>query len=413
MPDPATHRLTKEQRDEITRRVMAGEKATALGKEFGVTRAYVALLKAQALDPERFSARLRRNSRANSPRPSCRSLRGPSPTTRRKIWDSSREEKWSLEHGHQLAWNLFQKKVSVRLVTDCATPHMPETWRFPLHQTPTAEETSRQPDRSRTGEDPDYVAYYLSPICEQIAWREYELALADWEARFARDEEREMADPADSKTERLQAPGHASASTRKAKAARSLRRNAGRNAANLCRTRQIIDAAASMICSTDKKRAIRTPHSWRVVWAFHGGRRMRVFRVMKAIAIESPRKMGFTELPLPSPGPDEVLLRVAVIGYCGTDLNIYRGLTPLASFPRVPGHEIGATIEKCGDQVPAEWKPGMAVTCSPYTTCGTCASCRQGRFNACEFNQTSGVQREGALTEFIVVPWQSCFSRRD
>lgn len=130
---------------------------------------------------------------------------------------------------------------------------------------------------------------------------------------------------------------------------------------------------------------------------------------MKAIAIESPRTMGNTELPMPSPGPAEVLLRVAVIGYCGTDLNIYRGLTPLTSYPRVPGHEIGAVIEKCGDEVPAEWQPGMAVTCSPYTNCGKCSSCRKGRFNACEFNQTSGVQREGALTEFIVVPWQKLF----
>jgi L-galactonate 5-dehydrogenase len=130
---------------------------------------------------------------------------------------------------------------------------------------------------------------------------------------------------------------------------------------------------------------------------------------MKAIAIESPRKMVPTELPMPSPGPEEVLLRVAVIGYCGTDLNIYRGLTPLATLPRVPGHEIGAIIEKCGDSVPSDWKPGMEVTCSPYTSCGKCSSCRKGRVNACEFNQTSGVQREGALTEFIVVPWQKLF----
>ena len=130
---------------------------------------------------------------------------------------------------------------------------------------------------------------------------------------------------------------------------------------------------------------------------------------MKAIVFEAPRKMGVTELAKPSPGPEEVLLRVAVIGYCGSDLNIYRGLNPLATYPRVPGHEIGAIIEACGDQVPAEWKPGMAVTCSPYTSCGTCAACRKGRVNACQFNQTFGVQREGALTEFITVPWQKLF----
>jgi threonine dehydrogenase-like Zn-dependent dehydrogenase len=130
---------------------------------------------------------------------------------------------------------------------------------------------------------------------------------------------------------------------------------------------------------------------------------------MKAMAIEAPGVVGLKELTQPVPGPDEVLLRVAVIGYCGSDLNTYRGLNPLVSYPRVPGHEIGATIEACGPDVPEPWRPGLAVTCAPYTSCGKCAACKKGRFNACQFNQTLGVQREGALTEFIVVPWQKLF----
>jgi L-galactonate 5-dehydrogenase len=131
--------------------------------------------------------------------------------------------------------------------------------------------------------------------------------------------------------------------------------------------------------------------------------------MMKAIAILAPGKMGLTELPVPTPAAGEVLLRINVIGYCGSDLNTYRGLNPLVSYPRVPGHEIGATIEACGEGVPADWKPGMTVTCAPYTSCGQCSACRKGRFNACKFNQTFGVQREGALTEFVVVPWQKLF----
>ena len=119
--------------------------------------------------------------------------------------------------------------------------------------------------------------------------------------------------------------------------------------------------------------------------------------------------MGVTELPRPAAGPGEVLLRVAVVGYCGSDLNTYRGSNPLVTYPRVPGHEIGAVIEACGAGVPTAWQPGMAVTCSPYTNCGRCAACQRGRFNACQFNQTFGVQREGALTDCIVVPWQKLF----
>ena len=119
--------------------------------------------------------------------------------------------------------------------------------------------------------------------------------------------------------------------------------------------------------------------------------------------------MGFTELSEPEIGPEDVLLKIGVIGYCGSDLNTYRGLNPLVSYPRVPGHEIGATIVACGAEVPADWQVGMDVTCAPYTNCGKCAACRRGRFNACQFNQTFGVQREGALTERIRVPWQKLF----
>ena len=119
--------------------------------------------------------------------------------------------------------------------------------------------------------------------------------------------------------------------------------------------------------------------------------------------------MGLVELPAPGFGPGEVRLRVEVIGYCGSDLNTYRGLNPLVTYPRVPGHEIGAVIEACGAEVPPEWRPGMVVTCAPYTHCGQCSACRKGRFNACQHNQTFGVQREGALTDSIVVPWQKLF----
>jgi threonine dehydrogenase-like Zn-dependent dehydrogenase len=109
---------------------------------------------------------------------------------------------------------------------------------------------------------------------------------------------------------------------------------------------------------------------------------------------------------MPEISPQGVLLRVRVIGYCGSDLNTYRGLNPLVSYPRVPGHEIAATVERVGGEVPEDVRPGMDVTVLPYTACGRCSSCRWGRPNACKNNQTLGVQREGALGEYLVVPWQ-------
>ena len=78
----------------------------------------------------------------------------------------------------------------------------------------------------------------------------------------------------------------------------------------------------------------------------------------------------------------------------------------MVKMPVIPGHEIGAVIEKVGADVPEGLKPGMTVTCNPYTNCGKCASCRNSRVNACQHNETLGVQRNGAMREYIVLPWE-------
>ena len=103
---------------------------------------------------------------------------------------------------------------------------------------------------------------------------------------------------------------------------------------------------------------------------------------------------------------NEVLLRLEYIGFCGSDLNTWLGRNPMVKMPVIPGHEVGAVIEKVGAEVPDTLKPGMVVTCNPYTNCGKCASCRNQRVNACEHNETLGVQRNGAMREFIALPWE-------
>lgn len=127
---------------------------------------------------------------------------------------------------------------------------------------------------------------------------------------------------------------------------------------------------------------------------------------MRAFYIDSPGKTHFGTLKAPVPSADEVLLRVNRVGYCGSDLNTFKGLNPLVSYPRIPGHEIAGTIAALGENVPSDFKVGQRVTINPYKNCGDCPACRAGRINACRNNQTMGVQREGAMTEQIVVPWQ-------
>lgn len=130
---------------------------------------------------------------------------------------------------------------------------------------------------------------------------------------------------------------------------------------------------------------------------------------MKAFFITAPGATEIREIKKPVPGPEEVLLKVKFVGFCGSDLSTYRGMNSMAQMPCIPGHEIAATILEKGTGVPQEFKPGLNVTVSPYKSCGTCTSCLLGRANACQFNQTLGVQREGAMAEYIVAPWQKVY----
>ena len=126
---------------------------------------------------------------------------------------------------------------------------------------------------------------------------------------------------------------------------------------------------------------------------------------MKAVSLQSPGHAKLVDLPEPTRQSGELLLRVEKVGLCGTDLNSFRGRNPLVTFPRVIGHEIAATVVEGSRTVPA----GAHVTVSPYTSCGVCASCLSGRFNACKDNQTFGVQRDGAMTEWISVPEEKVY----
>ena len=127
---------------------------------------------------------------------------------------------------------------------------------------------------------------------------------------------------------------------------------------------------------------------------------------MKAIQISGERQMEIVNVAKQELKPGEVLLRLKYVGFCGSDLSTYLGKNPMVKMPVIPGHEVGAVIEKVGADVPEGLKPGMVVTCNPYTNCGKCASCRNQRVNACQHNETLGVQRNGAMREFIALPWE-------
>lgn len=127
---------------------------------------------------------------------------------------------------------------------------------------------------------------------------------------------------------------------------------------------------------------------------------------MKAIQIPAPAELRVVDIEKPEVKSGEVLLKIKYVGFCGSDLNTFLGRNPMVKLPVIPGHEVGATIEAVGTDVPAGFMADMPVTVNPYTNCGTCAACRNGRVNACEHNETFGVQRNGAMSEYLSLPWQ-------
>ena len=118
---------------------------------------------------------------------------------------------------------------------------------------------------------------------------------------------------------------------------------------------------------------------------------------MKTVQITGPGTTALIEQPQPEIRAGEVLLKIGYVGFCGSDLNTFRGANPLARYPIIPGHEIGAVIEAVAADVPPHLRPGMHATVIPYSSCGECPACLNDRPNACEFNQTLGVQRNGAV----------------
>ena len=124
---------------------------------------------------------------------------------------------------------------------------------------------------------------------------------------------------------------------------------------------------------------------------------------MRAVRVLAPGMVEICTMEMPRPKAGEALLRPLYGGICGSDLNAYLGKMAYFSYPRIPGHEFSAVIERIGDNSQG-FQAGDVVTCNPYFNCGGCYACQKGLVNACMSNQTMGVQREGSFMEYITMP---------
>ena len=129
---------------------------------------------------------------------------------------------------------------------------------------------------------------------------------------------------------------------------------------------------------------------------------------MKALLLSSYSNLELAELPAPSPAPDEVLIRVAACGICGSDVHGYDGSSGRRIPPIVMGHEAAGIIASIGNAV-KNFVPGDRVTFDSTVYCGECPNCRRGNVNLCDRRQVLGVscgdyRRAGAFAEFVSVP---------
>ncbi len=129
---------------------------------------------------------------------------------------------------------------------------------------------------------------------------------------------------------------------------------------------------------------------------------------MKALLLSEYNKLEITELPVPVPGRDEILVRVAACGICGSDVHGYDGSTGRRIPPIVMGHEAAGVVTGVGADVHS-FREGDRVTFDSTIYCGHCAFCQRGEVNLCDNRQVLGVscgdyRRAGAFAEFVVLP---------
>ncbi|MCD8009335.1 MAG: alcohol dehydrogenase catalytic domain-containing protein [Lachnospiraceae bacterium] len=114
----------------------------------------------------------------------------------------------------------------------------------------------------------------------------------------------------------------------------------------------------------------------------------------------APREITFRTVPIPEPGPDQVLVKIRKIGVCGSDIHVYHGTHPYTPYPVTQGHEVSGEIVKVGESV-QDLRPGQRVTVEPQVVCGHCYPCRHGKYNLCEKLKVMGFQTTGMASEYF------------
>jgi propanol-preferring alcohol dehydrogenase len=130
---------------------------------------------------------------------------------------------------------------------------------------------------------------------------------------------------------------------------------------------------------------------------------------MKACIVDEPgpmdrHRLRFADAPLPTPGADEVLVRVHACGVCRTDLHIIEGELPVRRLPLIPGHQVVGEVTAVGASAEGFAVGQRAGIAWLQRTCGVCRFCISGRENLCELAVFSGWTVDGGYAEYMVAP---------
>jgi L-iditol 2-dehydrogenase len=119
---------------------------------------------------------------------------------------------------------------------------------------------------------------------------------------------------------------------------------------------------------------------------------------MEALVVLEPNKLEIQDVPIPTPGPNEVLARVRAVSICGTDAHLVRGDYPgfwPPAFPFIPGHEWAGEIAALGPGAELYgWKVGDRVAGTSHDACGVCQKCVEGHYNLCENYGRAGLHKQ-------------------
>ncbi len=126
---------------------------------------------------------------------------------------------------------------------------------------------------------------------------------------------------------------------------------------------------------------------------------------MKVARFEGPGNLSVIDVPKPTPGPKEILIKVKTCATCGTDAKIFKHGHPRLKPPQVIGHEISGEVVELGSQI-SGFELGARVQVIAAIPCGDCWLCKSHRMTICENQLSMGYQFAGGFAEYMVIPWE-------